>query len=235
MVFVQALLQFFKDVTMKSRAPAHQKGFTLVEIAIVLVIIGLLLGGVLKGQSLIEGSKVKAVVNEYRGTASAINVYLDKYRAVPGDDLLVQAHTGTGTIPTAATGNNGVIDTGTWVGAAAAIATNESSLFWEHARAAGIVGGATGGTSNSTLGGTLGVTSNLLRPTSPAGARGQFVVCASGVPGSIAVQIDTSMDEGTGNTGYVFASNQAGLPIVAATANVAAYAQAATYTQCFQS
>ena len=219
---------------MKSRAPAHQKGFTLVEIAIVLVIIGLLLGGVLKGQSLIEGSKVKAVVNEYRGTASAINVYLDKYRAVPGDDLLVVAHTGTGTVPTAGTGGNGVIDTGTWVGAAAAVATNESSLFWEHARAAGIVGGATGGTSSSSLGGTLGVTSNVLRPNSPAGARGQFVVCASGVPGSIAVQIDTSMDEGTGNTGYVFASTQTGLPIVAATGN-ATYALAATYTQCFQS
>ena len=220
---------------MKSRAPAHQKGFTLVEIAIVLVIIGLLLGGVLKGQSLIEGSKVKAVVNEYRGTASAINVYLDKYRAVPGDDLLVQAHTGTGTIPTAATGNNGVIDTGTWVGAAAAIATNESSLFWEHARAAGIVGGATGGTSNSTLGGTLGVTSTAARPTSPAGARGQFVVCASGVPGSIAIQVDTSMDDGASNGGYVFATNQTGLPIVVATAASATYGQALTYTQCYQS
>ena len=104
----------------------------------------------------------------------------------------------------------------------------------EHARAAGIVGGATGGTSSSSLGGTLGVTSNVLRPNSPAGARGQFVVCASGVPGSIAVQIDTSMDEGTGNTGYVFASTQAGLPIVAATGN-ATYALTATYTQCFQS
>jgi prepilin-type N-terminal cleavage/methylation domain-containing protein len=234
MVFVQALFQFFKDVTMKSRAPAQQKGFTLVEIAIVLVIIGLLLGGVLKGQSLIEGSKVKAMVNEYRGTASAINVYLDKYKAVPGDDLLVNAHTGTGTAPTAATGGNGVIDTGTWVGAATPVATDESSLFWQHTRAAGIVGGATGGTSNTSLGGTLGVTSNAARVTSPAGARGQFVVCASGVPGSIAIQVDTAMDDGAGNAGYVFGATQAGLPIVAATASNA-YAQTTTFTQCFQS
>ena len=219
---------------MKSRAPAQQKGFTLVEIAIVLVIIGLLLGGVLKGQSLIEGSKVKAVVNEYRGTASAINVYLDKYKAVPGDDLQVVAHTGTGTAPTAATGGNGVIDTGTWVGAAAPVATDESSLFWQHARAAGIVGGATGGTSNSSLGGTIGVTSNLARVTSPAGARGQFVVCASGVPGSIAIQVDTAMDDGVGNTGYVFGATQAGLPIVVAT-GATVYAQTTTFTQCFQS
>ena len=219
---------------MKSRAPAQQKGFTLVEIAIVLVIIGLLLGGVLKGQSLIEGSKVKAVVNEYRGTASAINVYLDKYRAIPGDDLNVIANTGTGTAPTALTGGNGVIDTGTWIGAAAAAAANESSLFWQHTRAAGIVGGATGGTANSTLGGTLGVTSNVLRPNSPAGARGQFVVCASGVPGSIAIQVDTSMDDGAGTTGYVFGATQAGAPIVVATATTA-YAQTTTFTQCYQS
>lgn len=219
---------------MKSRAPAHQKGFTLVEIAIVLVIIGLLLGGVLKGQSLIEGSKVKAMVNEYRGTASAINVYLDKYKAVPGDDLAVNAHTGTGTAPTGLKSGNGVIDTGTWIGLAAPAATNESSLFWEHARAAGIVGGATGGTSSSSLGGTLGVTSTTARVTSPAGSRGQFVVCASGVPGSIALQIDAAMDDGVGTTGYVFGAAQAEGPIVAATV-ATAYSQTTTFTQCFQS
>ena len=219
---------------MKSRAPARQKGFTLVEIAIVLVIIGLLLGGVLKGQALIEGAKVKALVNELRGTASIVNVYLDKYKAVPGDDLAVVAHTGTGTAPTAATGNNGVIDTGTWVGLANPVATDESSLFWQHARAAGIAGGATGGTANNTLGGVLGVTSNALRVTSPAGARGSFITCASGIPGSIAIQADTNMDDGAGNAGYVFGAVQAGAPPVVATPS-AAYVQASTHTMCFQS
>ena len=44
----------------------NQSGFTLIEIAIVLVIIGLLLGGVLKGQELINSAKVKNLVKAYQ-------------------------------------------------------------------------------------------------------------------------------------------------------------------------
>ncbi len=48
----------------------RQRGFTLVEIAVVLVIIGLLLGGVLKGQELINSAKVKSVVSDFRSTST---------------------------------------------------------------------------------------------------------------------------------------------------------------------
>ncbi|MBV2234391.1 MAG: prepilin-type N-terminal cleavage/methylation domain-containing protein, partial [Sterolibacterium sp.] len=65
---------------------ARQSGFTLVEIAIVLVIIGLLLGGVLKGQEMVENSRVKNAINEMNGVAAAYNSYLDRYRRLPGDD-----------------------------------------------------------------------------------------------------------------------------------------------------
>ena len=64
-----------------------QKGFTLVEIAIVLVIIGLLLGGILKGQEMITQAKIKNVVNDFNGITAAINSYQDRYKALPGDDL----------------------------------------------------------------------------------------------------------------------------------------------------
>lgn len=64
----------------------NQKGFTLVEIAIVLVIIGLLLGGVLKGQSMIESAKLKRLISETQGLAAAVYTYQDKYRSLPGDD-----------------------------------------------------------------------------------------------------------------------------------------------------
>src|ERR1700685_4461522 len=64
----------------------HQSGFTLVEIAIVLVIIGLLLGGVLKGQELIFNSKVKATFNLSREMSAAVNSYIDRYGQLPGDD-----------------------------------------------------------------------------------------------------------------------------------------------------
>src|SRR5437762_14213912 len=63
-----------------------EAGFTLVEIAIVLVIIGLLLGGILKGQEMITQAKIKNVINDFNGIAVAVTSYQDRYRALPGDD-----------------------------------------------------------------------------------------------------------------------------------------------------
>src|SRR5450759_3795987 len=65
----------------------RQTGFTLIEIAIVLVIIGLLLGGILKGQEMITQAKIKNIVNDFNGITAAMNSYQDRYRAMPGDDL----------------------------------------------------------------------------------------------------------------------------------------------------
>ena len=48
-----------------------QQGFTLVEIAIVLVIIGLLLGGILKGQEMIVQARIKNVINDFNGITAA--------------------------------------------------------------------------------------------------------------------------------------------------------------------
>ena len=77
---------------MKSR----QAGFTLVEIAIVLVIIGLLLGGVLKGQELINSAKVKNFATDFRNIPLFIYGYQDKFKALPGDDSAVATtHLGT--------------------------------------------------------------------------------------------------------------------------------------------
>ena len=56
----------------------QQSGFTLVEIAIVLVIIGLLLGGVLKGQELINSAKVKNLANDFRTIPTFVYAYQDK-------------------------------------------------------------------------------------------------------------------------------------------------------------
>jgi len=65
----------------------HQQGFTLIEIAIVLVIIGLLLGGVLKGQELIQNARVRNIISQQDGTKAAYFGFLDRYRGVPGDLL----------------------------------------------------------------------------------------------------------------------------------------------------
>ena len=70
----------------------QQTGFTLVEIAIVLVIIGLLLGGILKGQELINSARVRNLADQNSGVQAAYFGFIDRYRQVPGDWVA----TGTG-------------------------------------------------------------------------------------------------------------------------------------------
>src|SRR6266581_3105005 len=85
-----------------------QKGFTLVEIAIVLVIIGLLLGGILKGQEMITQAKIKNVMSDFSGISAAYHGYQDRYRSIPGDDPGAAARWTTAGIPASpATGNFG--------------------------------------------------------------------------------------------------------------------------------
>lgn len=63
----------------------YQQGFTLVEMAIVLVIIGLLLGGILKGQELITAARVRNIADQNSGVQAAYYGFIDRYRQVPGD------------------------------------------------------------------------------------------------------------------------------------------------------
>jgi prepilin-type N-terminal cleavage/methylation domain-containing protein len=71
-----------KSIEMNNK---KQAGFTLVEIAIVLVIIGLLLGGILKGQELINSARVRNLADQNSGIQAAYFGFIDRYRQVPGD------------------------------------------------------------------------------------------------------------------------------------------------------
>lgn len=62
-----------------------KQGFSLVELSIVLVILGLLTGGILAGQNLIRASELRAVTTEYNRWNAAVNTFRDKYFALPGD------------------------------------------------------------------------------------------------------------------------------------------------------
>ncbi|PIR31539.1 MAG: hypothetical protein COV36_08255 [Alphaproteobacteria bacterium CG11_big_fil_rev_8_21_14_0_20_44_7] len=75
-----------------------KKGFTLVELSIVLVIIGLLIGGILVAQSMIETTKVQALVRQLGQFDAAVGNFKDKYSSLPGDSTLISAGDGDGTI-----------------------------------------------------------------------------------------------------------------------------------------
>lgn len=62
-----------------------QQGFTLVELAVVLTIIALLVGGILGGQAMIRASELKSIINDAQTYKTAIATFRDQYRAVPGD------------------------------------------------------------------------------------------------------------------------------------------------------
>lgn len=218
----------------------RQSGFTLVEIAIVLVIIGLLIGGILKGQSMIESAKVKALAKDFQSVAAALNSYQDKFRAIPGDDIAAAAHVGAGALNIGdGNGAINIVTASSWLGLAAAGPTSESSLFWNHVRLAGLASGtATEGQAINASGGKLGIvsSSNLLHPTTPAGISGAFIVCASGIPGKLAMQLDLLMDDGTGTTGDMWATDEANAavansPVITAVA-AAAYTPTAIFTVC---
>src|SRR5437773_3297415 len=74
------------NASASNRNSSAEAGFTLVETTIVLVIIGLLLGGILKGQQMITQAKIKNIVNDFNGITVAVTSYQDRYRAIPGDD-----------------------------------------------------------------------------------------------------------------------------------------------------
>src|SRR5574341_659519 len=103
-----------------------QKGFTLVEIAIVLVIIGLLLGGILKGQEMITQAKIKNVIADFSGVSAAYHGYQDRYRRIPGDDGDANGRWTLGiAAPASGAFNDGIVSGGY----ATTTANEESRLF----------------------------------------------------------------------------------------------------------
>ena len=115
-------------------------GFTLVEIAIVLVIIGLLLGGVLKGQELINSAKVKNLANDFRNISTFVYAYQDKYRALPGDDSAVRRPMSLAEMA-ATTPAAGLANGAHQRRLEQLTRTDEIYLFWQHVRLAGLATG----------------------------------------------------------------------------------------------
>jgi prepilin-type N-terminal cleavage/methylation domain-containing protein len=212
-----------------------QTGFTLIELAIVLVIIGLLLGGVLKGQELINSAKVKNLAADFRNVPVYIYGYQDKFKAMPGDDDAATTHLGAAAInASGANARNGVIN-GVWD---SNTPTDESILFWQHVRLAGLAPGSTvipaaegipGFVPTNSNGGRIGVSSTAPIQNMP----GTYFMCSSGIDAKFALQIDTTIDDGNTTTGSIRATATTAAPTaVAPAAALIEVTTTGAYTVC---
>lgn len=171
-----------------------KRGFTLVELAIVLVIIGIILGAILKGQELITNAKTKRFYNQYREIVAAIYTYYDRYGNLPGDDNTAQSRWST----TSNGDGDGLIETA--ISFACTTNSPESCGLWEHLRLANIISGTGPTNPKHVFGGAIGVGYATVQGVSTNWIGFQ------NVPREIGGTIDTQYDDGDYTSGSIVAS-----------------------------
>jgi prepilin-type N-terminal cleavage/methylation domain-containing protein len=215
-------------------------GFTLVELAIVMIIIGLLIAGVLKGQALIANAQVTATVAQIKSTEAATSTFRDTYSAIPGDIVnpatRLPSCTNACLVAAGALNGNGRLEnlpSATPIGA-------EGEAFFAQLNVAGLVTGLQGGAAGSTtVNGNFPATkisNNVLQAsTARNNVVGDFIgLIGAGVPdqglyltinpaiaapavGTTALKpdqaqrLDTKMDDGIPDTGLVRAFGNAAI------------------------
>ena len=185
-----------------------QTGFTLVEIAIVLVIIGLLLGGILKGQELITSARVRNIADQNSGVQAAYYGFIDRFRQVPGDWNETNA---AQAIPGVTTGGNdsGRLDADSgndWI---------EALALWEQLSKAGFIqGNYTGGTAAPSAADTDKAPRNAFNGflvlyrtddyyDAGTAAERLNLVMGAGIPVNVLRELDLKVDDGLPQTGVM--------------------------------
>lgn len=179
-----------------------QHGFTLVEVAIVLAIVGLVLGGVFQGQALVDSARVRAMSNEINGIQTAMLAFQERYRAIPGDFSKAPTQIDSATL---AGNGNGQVDT-----------SAERAGVWQQLSMAGFISGSYDGIQGSAGSSTDSECGPSTCPQNPfngyyklsygsqaadAGSAANEMFTGNQVPVHILAQLDARLDDGKANTG----------------------------------
>lgn len=200
----------------------RQATFSLTEVAVLLIIAGLLLGLAFKGQDLIHGSSLRLLADDFQTAPLIIRNYQARFRALPGDDSGASTRFPEREVaawtPASRTLGNGQLD-GNWD---SVNRDDETYAFWQQARLAGFrVGKDSAGDPRNieaepprnALDGRIGIESGRLGYI--AGLNDDYLMCSRAIPGELALELDNLLDDGASESGKmrtVSLTHRRGLP-----------------------